>query len=114
MSTVTASLDHASSVATTVTISVGPDSPATDSDYNLSSNKVLTISAGATASTGTVTVTAVDNDVDMADKTVQVKGDASNTLGVTDPSDVSLTLEDDDTRGVSAVGDPELDDRRGR
>ena len=101
VSTVTASLDHASGVATTVTVSVEPNSPATSSDYNISSNRVLTIAAGETASTGTVTISAVDNDVDAADKTVQVKGSASNTLGVTNPSDVSLTLEDDDTRGVS-------------
>ena len=101
VSTVTASLDHASSVATTVTVSVAPDSPATSSDYTLSANKVLTIAANATASTGTVTVTAVDNDVDAADKTVQVRGSASNSVGITDPDDVELTLEDDDTRGVS-------------
>ena len=99
VSTVTASLSHASSVATTVTVSVSPDTPATTSDYSLSANKVLTIAAGGTASTGTVTVTGVDNDVDAADKTVQVKGAASNTVGTTGPADVELTLKDDDTIG---------------
>ena len=108
VSTVTASLSHASSVATTVTVSVSPDTPATTSDYSLSANKVLTIAAGGTASTGTVTVTGVDNDVDAADKTVQVKGAASNTVGTTGPADVELTLEDDDTRGVT-VSKSELD-----
>ena len=108
VSTVTASLSHASSVATTVTVSVSPDAPATTSDYSLSANKVLTIAAGRTASTGTVTVTGVDNDVDAADKTVQVKGAASNAVGTTGPADVELTLEDDDTRAVT-VSKSELD-----
>ena len=101
IATVTASLDHSSSVATTVTVSVSPDSPAGSSDYSLGSNLILTIAAGSTASTGTVTIAGVDNDIDAADKTLQVKGDAVNGLGVTDPADVELTLEDDDTRGVT-------------
>ena len=82
VATVRASLNHASSVATTVTVSVSPDAPATSSDYSLSGNKVLTIAAGQTDSTGEVTITGVDNDVDAADKTVQVEGAAVNSLGV--------------------------------
>ena len=101
IATVTANLDRASSVATTVTVSVAPDTPATSSDYSLSTNRVLTIAADATTSTGTVTIAGVDNGIDAADKTVQVKGAAVNTLGVTDPSDVELTLEDNDARGVT-------------
>ena len=101
VATVTASLDHSSSVATTVAVSVSPDSPAGSSDYSLGTNLVLTIAAESTASTGTVTIAGVDNDIDAADKTLQVKGDAVNSLGVTDPADVELTLEDDDTRGVT-------------
>ena len=96
VSTVTASLSHASSVATTVTVSVAPDAPAKAADFTLSTNAVLSIAAGQTASTGAVTVTAVDNDVDAADKTVQVKGAAANSLGIAGPADVTLTLEDDD------------------
>ena len=99
--TVTASLNHASSAETTVTVSVAPNSPAIASDYAVSTNKVLTIAAGQTASTGTVTITAVDNDIDAADKTVKVKGDASNTVGISDPADATLTIADDDTRGVT-------------
>ena len=99
--TVTASLNYASGVATTVTVSVSPDSPAVAGDYEISANKVLTIAAGQTVSTGAVTVTGVDNDVDAADKTVRVKGTASNTVGTFGPADVTLTLEDDDTRGVT-------------
>ena len=101
VTTVTASLDHASSEATTVTVSVSPDSPAVAGDYEISANQELMIAAGRTASTGTVTVTGVDNDVDTADKTVRVKGAAGNTLGASGPADVTLTLEDDDTRGVT-------------
>ena len=69
---------------------------------------MLTIAAEATSSTGAVTITGVDNDVDAADKTVQVQGAAVNSLGVTGPADVELTLEDDDARGV-AVSKTDLD-----
>ena len=48
-----------------------------------------------------MTITGVDNDIDAADMTVQVKGAAVNSLDVTAPADVELTLEDDDTRGVT-------------
>ena len=106
--TVTASLSHASSVATAITVSASPVSPAVASDYNLSTNKVLSIAAGVTDSTGAVTITGVDNDVDAVDKTVQVQGAAVNSLGVTGPADVELTLEDDDARGVT-VSKTDLD-----
>ena len=86
--TVTATLNHLSSVPTTVTVSVEPQVPAKSSDYGISTNKVLTIAAGNTSSTGTVTITAVNNDIDTADKTVKVKGAASNTIGVNDPADL--------------------------
>ena len=110
--TVTASLNHASSVQTTVTISVDPNSPARSSDYGVSTNKVLTFAAGSTSSSGTVTITAVNNDVDVADKTATVKGAATNSLGVIDPFDVTLTLEDDDTRGVT-LSETDLDINEG-
>ena len=103
--TVTATLNHASGAATTVTVSVEPVSPAVAGDYALSANKVLTIAAGATASTGVVTVTGMNNDVDAPDRTVTVKGAASNTVGVT------LTLTDDDARGVTvSVADLDIDE----
>ena len=108
ITTVTASLSLASSVATTVAVSVSPDSPAVAGDYEISADKVLTIAAGQTASTGTVTITGVNNDVDTADKTVKVQGAASNSVGTSGPSDATLTLEDDDTRGVT-VSKADLD-----
>ena len=101
ISTVTASLDHASSENTTVTVSAAPVAPASSSDYSLSANTVLTIAAGATASSGTVTITAVNNDVDAADRTVTVMGAASNNPDVSGPGDHSLTITDDDVRGVT-------------
>ena len=97
---VTALLSQASSEATTVTISVDPDSPASSADYSISTNRILAIAAGQTSSTGTVTITAVDNDIDAPDKTAQITGDAANVLGIADPSDVTLTIADDDVRGV--------------
>ena len=103
IATVTASLGHTSSEATEVTVSVTPDSSALVSDFTLSVNTALRIAAGATSSTGTVTITGVNNDVDAANKTVTVKGLAENDVGVTGPSDVTLTLEDDDTRGVTVL-----------
>ncbi len=96
-STVTATLDHASSEETTVTVSVAPVAPAVAGDYRLSTNRVLTIAAGATTSTGTVTVTSVNNVVDAPDKTVTVSGTATNSQGVTAPAPVTLTIRDNDT-----------------
>ena len=98
---VTASLSEVSNAITVVIVSVDPDSPATASDYTLSSYTRLIIAAGRTTSSGRVTVTAVDNDRDAADRTVTVKGAVENSTGVLGPSDVTLTIEDDDTRGVT-------------
>ena len=95
--TVTARLDRASSETTTVAVSVTPVNPAVEGDFTLSTNQALTIAAGRTGSTGTVTIRATDNDVDTPDKTVRVSGSASNTQGVTDPDDVTLTITDDDS-----------------
>ena len=93
--TVTATLDRASSAATTVTISATPQSPATSSDYNLSTNTTLRIAAGETASTGTVTITAVDNDQDEPDKRSRCRR-GHQYAGITNPSDVTLTIVDDE------------------
>ena len=93
-SMVTAELDTASSAVTTVTVS------APTGDVTLSSNRTLTIAAGATVSSGTVTLKAQPNDVDAPNKTVQVSGTTTNRL-VTGPAPVDLTITDDDTRGVT-------------
>ena len=96
-STVTATLDRASSVATTVTVSMeaGPDTDA--ADFTVTSNKVLTIAAGAMTSSGTVTITGVDNLFDdTAAKSVTVSGSASNTVGIVNPTAVTLGISDDE------------------
>ena len=99
VSAVTATLDRALSTATTVTVSANPVAPAVAGDYTLS-GAALTIAAGDTASTGTVTLTAIDNDVDASDKTMTVSVTVSNSQRVGAPTDVTLTVTDDDTRGV--------------
>ena len=102
-STVTATLSGASSAETTLTVSAAAVSPAVSGDFTLSTNKVLTIAAGATTSTGVVTITAVSNDVDEDDKTVTVSAMASNTVGITTPADQPLTITDDDDPPVVSI-----------
>ena len=99
-STVTARLSHTSGETTTVTVSATAVSPAVSGDFTLSMNKTLMIEAGQAASTGTVTVTANNNGVDAPNKTVMVMGTASNSAGVTGPSDETLTITDDDATPV--------------
>ena len=94
---VTAVLDRPSSNATMVTVSAAAVSPAVSGDFTLSTSPALTIAAGATASTGTVTITAVDNNIDAPDKEVTVSAIATNTHGITAPSDATLTIADDET-----------------
>ena len=109
---VTATLNRTSSVATTVAVSVFPNAPAVAGDYSLSANRELTIAAGSKSSTGTVTITAVDNALDMADKTVAVRGSATNTLEINAPADLALIILDDDDRGVT-VSDSSLTVKEG-
>ena len=95
--TVTASLSHPSSEATTVTVSAAAVGAAVSGDFTLSGNRVLTIPARGTRSTGTVTVSANDNNVDAADKAVAVSGAAANTQGIAgDPPDQTLAIRDDE------------------
>ena len=108
VSTVTATLDRASSQATTVTVAATPESPAAAGDFTLSANLELTIAPGETVSTGTVTIAAVDNAVHAADKTVTVSATAVNAQGITAPQDVRLTIADDDN--AAPTGAPTIDD----
>ena len=79
-----------------MTVSATAVSPAVADDFTLSTNKTLTITAGQTTSTGTVTITANNNDADTPDNTVRVSGTVTNSAGVTAPSDVTLTIIDED------------------
>ena len=94
--TVTARLSLASTETTTVTVSATAVSPAVAGDFALSANTTLTITAGQTTSTGTVTITANNNTADTPSKMVRVSGMATNSAGVTAPSDVTLTIIDED------------------
>ena len=129
--TVTATLNRTTTQQVEVQVSFQPGaaSPATlDTDYTLSSTPpvTLTIPAGQTSSdvTGStgrsITITARDNEVDAPDKTFTVSGSAQDPLNagealeiafgasdgttVTTNSDGSLailTIQDDDTAGVT-------------
>ena len=95
-STVTATLDHASSEATTIDISAAAGTNTEAGDFTVTTNKRLTIAAGSTTSTGTVTISANDNSVAGGNKSVTVSATAANDLAVTAPSNKTLTITDDD------------------
>ena len=97
VSTVTAELSGASSAA--VTVDVAATTASGTGTYTLSTNKRLTIAAGSTSSTGTVTITATNNDVDAPNTSVTVAG-TSNGGGVANPTSKTLTITDDDDRGL--------------
>ena len=95
VSTVTATVPRAAGTAFTVTVSATPAG-----GFTLSTNRVLSFAAGATGSTGAVTVTAVDDEVDTEDKQVTVSGAVPGTGVAIAPDDQTLTITDDDQRGV--------------
>ena len=99
--TVRATLSHESIADITVMLSAAAVDPATAADFTLSGN-TLTFKVGDKTSTGEVTLTAVNDAVDGPEtKEVTVTG-----TGPTDRSDitvarpVTLTITDNDTRGV--------------
>ena len=96
--TVSATLNRVSSVATTVTVA------AVTGAYTVGSNATLTVAAGSTSSTGTVTITAVDNDIDEgASRAVTVTGTAQNSKGVSAVMGASLTITDDDAAALTVA-----------
>ena len=105
---VTATMTPVSERATTITVSAAPGGGADSSDFTLSANKTLTIAAGDSTSTGAVTVTAVDNALDAPNKQVTVSATASNSLGATNPDDVTLTIEDDDASSSLSISSPSV------
>ena len=106
VSTVTATLDRTTSAATTITVSAAAVAPAVSGDFALSSTRTLTIAAGATTSTGTVTITASGNNLDAPDKSVTVSGTATGEVG--NPSDVTLTIADDDATPTLSIDAPSM------
>ncbi len=102
-SAITARLDGLLTQDLTLTVSATPEAPAEASDFTLSENVTLTIAAGQMESSGTVTVTAQDNQVDNDDRTVNV-GATSETANLT-INGAAITIQDDDTRGITATPD---------
>ena len=84
-----------SAVTSDVTVTLGSSPPGKVSF----GAATVTIPSGGTESP-TTTVTAIDNKVDAADATVTVSGTIASTL-VTAPDSVTLTVTDDDTKGVT-------------
>ena len=113
VSTVTARLSHRSSQPTTVTVTASAGLHTASSDFRLSTNRTLTVAAGATASAGVVTVSAVNDAEDAAnDKTVTVSATAANGQGIAgNPSPVTLTIEDDDVDLKPTFGDQQIASR---
>ena len=103
VSTVTATLNGASSEAVTLTVSATKGPNTQRDDFTLSNTRTLTIAAGATTSTGTVTVTAADND-DEGDKAVTVSATVTGNSGVANPTAVTLTIAEAVTR---TIGNPD-------
>ena len=105
--TVTATASPASPVPFTVTVSASPVAPATEDDFRLSTNRVLSFAANATESTGTVTIRPVDDDDPEPPDVVTVSGAVSN-AAIADPDDVTLTIlnEDSDVRQDVAIDAP--------
>ena len=79
-----------------MSISVTPVALATDEDYELSDNVMLTIAAGETSSDGEVTITAVDNEVDEGEKQLTISGSVTSTAGISNPQDAILSIWDED------------------
>ena len=102
MSEIRAMLSNPSAVETRVTVSIPAD--VLDAVELDADPPVLVIPAGMTSSSNVVTLAAVDNDVEASeDLSVTVSGMAVNTVGVTGPAPVTLTITDDDDTTVPRV-----------
>ena len=93
--TVTATASPATPVAFTVEISASPVAPATDDDFELSTNRTLSFAANATESTGTVRIDPVADEDPEPNDVVTVSGVVSNPA-IPNPDDVRLTILNDD------------------
>ena len=88
--TVTATLDHASSEQTTVTVSAWATRPSLLAPLT---GRVLTIAAGQSESTGTVKIAAHGDSLDATDTVVTVSGTSDTGFPV---ASATLTIVDDD------------------
>ncbi len=97
VATVTAKMSSRATSVVTVTVAATAVSPATASDFTLSTANTLTIAADGTTVTGVVTVTANDNTVDSPNNSVTISGTAaSSDTGVNTPLSATLKITDDD------------------
>ena len=97
VATLTARLNRALSVDTTLTVAVDPVGDTRARDFMLSGN-VLTIVSGARTSTGSVTISAVDNGIGNPNRQVRISVTATaGDVSVTGPGSVTLTIIDDES-----------------
>ena len=100
LSQITATLDHPSSVQTSIDILATAVPPlAVADDFFMPPSRRLSIPIGETqsVSTGHVVVLAIDNDVYSGNKSVTISGTATNDLGIVQPQAQTLTIEDDES-----------------
>ena len=96
VATVTATLSHPKTEATTLTVSTAAGADTAAADFAQSSANTLTIAAGATASTGAVTIASVDNPDASGRKRVTVSATAASSRTVANPPSVTLIIRDDE------------------
>ena len=106
--TVTATLNAAPRTeATAVTVAVAPGT-ALAADFAAVPDVPFTIAAGAVTASATFTLKPVDDEVDEDDETVTVSGTTTSGLTVNPAAGLTLTITDDDQRGVT-VSETELE-----
>ena len=102
LSTVTASMSGTASEVVTLEVSATPVSPAAASDIALSSNTTLTIAAGTKSQRRCGDdYRAIKSDRCARQDIHGVGREASGGIAVDDPGNKTLTVEDDDERGVT-------------
>ena len=101
---VTATLDGAAlGTATDVTVSVTGGTATAVDDFAAVDDVTVTIAAGEASGTGTFTLAPVNDDVAEADETVTVSATTTSDLTVTPTAGLTVTITDDDERGVRAT-----------
>ena len=99
--TVTGELDGAPRTdATEVEVSVSERTAIEGEDFAPVEPFTVTIASGQTRGTARFTLATVDDAVDEEDETVSLRGTSSG-LGVEPPGGLEVTIEDDDTRGLT-------------
>ena len=88
---VTATATRAAAAAFTVTVAAAPAADATDGDFTLSANRVLSFAAGDTESSGTVSIEAVADEEVSRRKEIVVSGTVSGAT-VKPPEDVTVRI----------------------